>query len=66
MKKEEVIEILNKYKINYSSQFIEFAIKFGSKDLVIEFCKYWKSRPVGGGDLNQYFMQYYNKKLGEQ
>lgn len=64
MNKEEVIEIMNKYELSYSSQFIEFAIKFGSKDLVIEFCKFWKSRPVGGGDLNQFLIQNYKGKLG--
>jgi len=66
MNKEEVIEILNKHELKFSAQFLDFAMKFNSKDLVEEFCKYWKNRPVGGGDLNQYFMQYYNKKLGEQ
>lgn len=65
MNKEEIIEILKEYNLVSSSQFIEFAIKFGSKDLVIEFCKYWKSRPVGGGDLNQFLIQNYKGKLGE-
>jgi hypothetical protein len=66
MNKEEIIEILDRYDLKYSSQFIEFAMKFNSKDLVIEFCKYWKSRPVGGGDLNQFLIQNYKGKLGDK
>lgn len=66
MNKEEIIQILDENNLKYSSQFIEFAMKFNSKDLVIEFCKYWKVRPVGGGDLNQFLIQNYKGKLGEQ
>lgn len=65
MNKEEIIQILDENNLKYSSQFIEFAMKFNSKDLVIEFCKYWKARPVGGGDLNQFLIQNYKGKLGE-
>ena len=65
MNKEEVIEILNKHELKFSAQFLDFAMKFNSKDLVEEFCKYWKNRPVGGGDLNQFLIQNYKGKLGE-
>lgn len=65
MNKDEIVKILQKYDLNYSSQFIEFAIKFNSKRLLIEFCEFWKSRPVGGGDLNKFLTQNYKGKLGE-
>ena len=63
--KEEIKSICNEYKINFSSQFIEFALKFNDKKLVIEFCRFWRQRPVGGGDLNTFFIQYYKNKLGD-
>lgn len=64
--KEKVKEICNEYKLNYSNQFLEFAMKYNSEDLVREFCKYWRQRPIGGGDFNKFFLERYTKKLGEK
>jgi hypothetical protein len=65
MNKEEVIEMAKEQGITCSGQFIDYAIKFNSTKLVKDFLAYWKSRPVGGGDLNTFLLQHYKDKLGE-
>jgi hypothetical protein len=65
MNKEDIKKICDEYKLNYSSQFIDFAMKFNDKKLVKEFCRFWRQRPIGGGDLNKFFLQHYKGKLGE-
>jgi len=62
----EVKEIMQKYNLNYSEQFMEFALKFNDLKLVDEFCKYYLSRSLGGGDLGNFLMQNYKGKLGDK
>jgi hypothetical protein len=66
MNKEEVIKILEKHEMHYSSQLIEFAVRFNSADLLESFCVFWKQKPAGGGDFTDYFVKNYNKKLGDE
>ena len=65
MNKEDIKKICNKYKLNYSSQFLEFALKFNNEQLVTDFCKFWRQRLIGGGDLNTFFLQNWKGKLGD-
>jgi hypothetical protein len=63
--KEDAEKILEKMNVNYSQQFLEFALRFNDANLLKEFCIYWKSKPAGGGDLSKYLTEHYNKRLGE-
>jgi hypothetical protein len=65
MNKDEALEILTRHNINYSQQFLEFAVRFNSKQLLEEFCNYWKTKPAGGRDLNNFMLDNYKGKLGD-
>ena len=65
MNEEEAMNILNKSRINYSSQLVELAVKFNSKKLLNDFCAYWKSKPAGGGDLGYFLTNIFKEKLGD-
>ena len=65
MEKRTVLEMMAKHNLKASGQFVDYAIKFNSVKLVEEFCLYWKTRAVGGADLNNFMLQYYKGKLGE-
>ena len=65
MDKEEVLKIVKDAGLTCSGQFLEFALKFNSKKLVIQFVEFWKKRPVGGGDIVDFFTHHYKDKLGE-
>jgi len=64
--KEEATIILNKMEVNYSQQFLEFALRFNDANLLKEFCIYWKSKPAGGGDLSKFLTEHYTKRLGDK
>ena len=62
---EEVKKVMQKYKLNYSEQFMEFALKFNDLKLVDAYCNYYLIRPIGGGELNTYLIQNYKERLGD-
>jgi len=62
---EEVKVVMEKYNLKYSEQFMEFALKFNDLKLIEEYCEYYLTRAIGGGDLGNFLMQNYKDKLGD-
>lgn len=57
------MQIMDSRGLKYSAQFVEFALKYNSRELVEQFAEYRKNYPNGGGDLNVFLLNGFKGKL---